>query len=317
MAQTETSGFPGFGDEDFDIYEAMSEMGDDWERFLKGGAVQARFQRNANVAADQATRRARDAQDFFLGKKKMKLQKQLARQRQLDQDRTDAERRARREQRSGEYARTQGFREESAQYRRQRDAEQQAYREAQDAARQDRRDAASRTPASFSTGTSGVVPSGGGWSPNKESVAKFIIFATALGAIGAVANDLSRHTQATTLSNGVKVPAHLRALGGAFIAGTIALILNEVYPAAGAVMGAGIVGIIVIPNWTPLLGKIGGVFDAKTVGPKAPATGGSSNLPKSLPPQGGVWLPGGNPGPQRGASPGTGPIEVPYGSPSG
>src|SRR5215831_14004896 len=159
------------------------------------------------------------------------------------------ERRARREDRAEQFARRQEFQESQKEYRERRDAERQAYREAQDAERARRRAQAQQTPAAFSTGGKGVVPSGGGWAPDKEAVAKFIIFATAIGAIGAVINDLGAHAEPTKVGN-VSIPAHLRAIGGAFL-------------------GAGIVGLIVLPNWTPLLrsgGPIYGIFSGQSKG---------------------------------------------------
>jgi hypothetical protein len=165
-------------------------------------------------------------------------------------------------------------RERRAEYRQRRDAERQAYRQSRDEERDARRDAAGQTQQKFSAPSfsrpgRGVVPSGGGWEPDRAAVAKFIIFATALGALGAVANDIVNKAPAAKLADGTKVPQHLRSFGGALIAGVIALVVNEVYPAGGAVMGAGIVGLVVIPNWTPLIPKIGDVLGGLAAQPKA------------------------------------------------
>lgn|SRR5262245_48233445 len=165
----------------------------------------------------------------------------------------------------------QDYRERQAQERRERNARTQAFREAQAEERARRREdetqrrqrqqlygAATPSPSApkFSTATQGVVPTGGGFAPNKEAVAKFIIAATALSAIFAVANDLGKAP--TKLPDGVKVPQHLRSLGGVFVAGTVALVVNEVYPAAGLVLGAGIFTLIFLPNVVDENGRMKG-----------------------------------------------------------
>jgi hypothetical protein len=265
MATATRNGDGGGGpDQDaFDAAQEMSEMG-----LEKAMAIIARFGRNTNRQTELQLAQERLAFDRANAEiTKILREGRLDLQRQV-QGNLQTERTARREGTSERFGILQENRESQQQYRRERDAQRQAYREQQDAERarrrqadDERRAAAGREGLSaptVSTGGKGIVPSGGGWAPDKNAVAKFIIFATALAALGTIINGSSGKAPGTVQQiNGVTIPAHLRSLGGSFIAGAIALVVNEVYPAAGAVLGAGIVGIIVIPTWAKVIPKIG------------------------------------------------------------
>lgn len=269
-------------DESFGPDDLFDQITENWRAERKRN--KRRKERNRNVAQSNVLRGTALKQQKQTAKKKRKIEtRRLGFQQQRATSEGEA-RRARLENRQREYARSQGFRESQQQYRQQRDAQRQAYQAEADRERAERRNAADRQRRraaaggpSFSTGQQGVVPSGGGWSPNKSAVAKFIIFATALGALGTLINSTSGKSPDTVQQiNGVTIPTHLRSLAGTFIAGAVALIVNEMYPAGGAVLGAGIVGLIVIPNWTPALARIGAL---SFTGLPVKVGGGVSNLP--------------------------------------
>lgn len=219
------------------------------ERELRDRENRTRIRAQESRAKQTAARQRIVLGGIRTKQQNQRFQQQLAYRQQRDQE-LAREREAARAQRNARFAQQQAYRESVL-------ADRQAKRRAQ-GYRGLGRAGSQLGGASYSTG----VPSVGG-GPSKEAVAKFIIFATALAAIGAVAHDVSKAPlppEQFTTGTGVKVkiPQHLRSLGGAFIAGTIALVINEVYPAAGLVMGAGIVGLVVIPTWTPILNRLGG-----------------------------------------------------------
>jgi hypothetical protein len=204
--------------------------------------------RTANQEANTAISRERLAANVRFREAVDEVKRIAIAQRDASQREAREERTARNEANIAERQRAQAVREARAEQNR-LDAER---RRQERAAAQDAPTYRGAQAPSFTTGTTGV---GGG--PNKEAVAKFIILATALGALGALAQSVNGSKPPLVLPDGTKVPAHLASLGGAFIAGTVALIVNEVYPGAGLVLGAGIVVLVVIPNWTPLLSQLG------------------------------------------------------------
>ena len=114
----------------------------------------------------------------------------------------------------------------------------------------------------------------------------------------------------------IRVPSNLRSLGGVMLAGTVCLVLVQLNTPLGVVFG---VLLLLDSGFGTAVGNFSdsffGLGKANTqVVPKSSGTGGASNFPSTPPRGGGISLPGGNPGVQRG---GQGPIEVPYGSPSG
>lgn len=181
-----------------------------------------------------------------------------------------------------------------------------------DAARQSRmlssaggrsRSSGSRSSASLraprtTTGTP-TLPTGTGI--DKVTSSRIILMSVAIGAIGVVAHDAiigaAPTKQAITTKGGVevKVPAHLRSLGGVFIMGTVAMIVNEIDPGVGLLLGFGIlfgVGVKTLTGKDGVLGAVGaGLFNGTH--PAKSSDGG------------GIFGVGGALGPERGRKPGS------------
>lgn len=116
---------------------------------------------------------------------------------------------------------------------------------------------------------------------DRTTSARIIILATALSAIVVVVRDAQGAAPGkTTVSTGagqtVTVPTHLRSLGGVFIAGTVALVVNEVNPEIGLLMGLGL-GFVTLGS-TDVFSRIGGGFFGKTT-TLQPGPGGAGTVP--------------------------------------
>lgn len=153
----------------------------------------------------------------------------------------------------------------------------------------------------------------------KATSARLILLSMGVAGVAIIVNSKGYPAYTAQGPNGaVKVPGTLHAFAGLTIAGTIALVVNEVSPDLGIVFAVGMV-FIALADVKVFLTLGEAIFGkGKPIAAKPPSTGGASNIPNVSPntpsPQGGQWLPSGNPGVQPG---GQGPIEVPYGSPSG
>lgn len=154
------------------------------------------------------------------------------------------------------------------------------------------------------------IGSGG---PDKGTSARIIVIVTTIAAIGTVAHDaiVGGTPQKTTVKVGngtVTVPTHLRTLGAVLIMGTIALVVNEVDPGVGLVLGIAL-GLDVAAN--TFLGTDGlfarlqsGIFGAGGATPNAkpltnaPASGTSPSSQSMI-----AWIlahPGQLPNPNAG-----------------
>lgn len=255
--------------------------------------IQLREVRQANREREIADREARTRirmREVESKSKQANRRLKLGETREAERSRRAREQLEARKARDAELARERAG---ARQQRAARDAQTQAYRntvlqQRQTARRtQSARRLAGALPSGTTSGRStGIAPTGGGWSPDKGSTAKFIIFATGLAAIVSVATDVggTPEPRSVTTNNGVtiKVPRHLRAFGGVFVAGAIALLLNEFMPAAGVLLGAGILFIVVVPGAETIFGTIGGnVFGGGLKAATAPKGGGSAVNPNT------------------------------------
>lgn len=115
---------------------------------------------------------------------------------------------------------------------------------------------------------------GGGGGLDRGTSARIIIVVVGVSAIGSVAYSAMHATPTKAYTKvgaeTIAVPTHLRALGGVFVAGTVALIVNEVSPPLGLALAL-ILGIDVV--LTTSTGK-GGLFGALGGGLFGKATGG-------------------------------------------
>lgn len=222
--------------------------------------------------------------------------------------------RARREAEEARQRRARKTREANARMRASRAARQEeataaarrgAYRSGQAAARRAQADAARQARATqpspssgqlrapnFSVpGTSGL---GGGGGFDRVTTSRVIVVAVAISAIGVVARDaiaggVPTKTVVKVGKDTVTVPTHLRSLGGVFIMGTIALLVNEFDPGVGLVLGLGLlfdVGLSTMTGRDGLFARVGGGLFAKTQ-PKPGAIGkavgtGAGNAERNL-----------------------------------
>lgn len=202
-----------------------------------------------------------------------------------------------------------------------------AYRAGQADIRRAQADAARQARPSSSSGTAAPAPQlrapnfnlpGGslGNGPDRTTTARIILVATAISAIGVVTRDtitggVPSKTTVKVGNETVTVPTHLRSLGGVFIMGTIALVVNEVNPGIGLTLGVVLlldVGVSTLTGRGGLFNSIGNGLFAKTV----PGAAGSSTIPPG-PHTGNDWYAPGNPGnpngvklPQSGSGSGSG-----------
>ena len=155
----------------------------------------------------------------------------------------NAQLRARRAARTEEQTaatRRGAYRAGVADAKRQADARRRAQ---QDAQRQARGTQSSATAAPGLRAPNPNLPLVGGLSmnPDRTSSARIIMACVAMSAIAVVIRDTRGQPAGQTFvqsgGTNVQVPAHLRSLGGVFIAGTIALIVNEAQPGIGLAAG--------------------------------------------------------------------------------
>lgn len=146
-------------------------------------------------------------------------------------------------------------------------------------------------PSTNPGGSSPVLPTM--TSVDKATSSRIILIAVVLGAAGTVAHDaitggVPQKTQVTT-RNGVKVavPNHLRSLGGVFIMGTVAFVVNEFDPGIGLLLGVGIlldVGVATLAGKDGVFTRLGnGLFGGAKgypVQPKSPTSASGSGLSK-------------------------------------
>ena len=133
---------------------------------------------------------------------------------------------------------------------------------------------------------------------DRATSARIIIVVVGVSAVGPVAYSAMHKAPTksyTKVGNEViAVPTHLRALGGVFIAGTVALVVNEVSPPLGLALAL-ILGLDVV--LTTFTGK-GGLFNALGGGLFGATTGtassdGAVNAPVNIPHQTPPNTPGG------------------------
>jgi hypothetical protein len=274
---------------DFDpdeyAFKVQQEM-DDLVRDLDLGQrlADARDVRNANRARSNEI----SAENARIAEERNKRSADLAQQRlftnQQAKEASLAQRQREKEALEARNAQSLAQKEQARLDRERRYQENAAYRDAQAEARAQRRAQGQRTGPRFSTGTSGLVPAQKG-GPSKEAVARFIVLVTVVSAAVSVIKSVQGGSKpapvkSTTVNgNPITVPAHLHSLAGAFIAGTVSLIVNEIYPAAGLLFGVGMITFLIVPDFSGTLGAIGsGLFG------KAPKASGK---PKNAPVGGG------------------------------
>jgi hypothetical protein len=270
---------------DYDPYEHALEIRDDIENAwnmeaskefrLTKRALTA--ERNAELRAENNARMAkRDQESARLAEQRLNTNEALAllRLEQRQTERSEIDARARRVEQAQAEARAE---------RADRANRTLAFRQSQAQERADRRNAGpgfkyqGASAPSVSSNTKGVQ-TGQGWNPSKGGVASFIIAVTTIGAITSVAADVQASPLPVVMPDGTRIPPHLRVLGGVLIAGTVALVINEIYPAAGALMGLGILTIVVIPNLLTVAPQFGSALKLKGAkqSPFAGVGGGSA-----------------------------------------
>jgi hypothetical protein len=220
--------------------------------------------------------------------------KTIERERRERAAKADAQREARRRRREEELASARRGAFTSGQAKAKRDAEQEA------STRQRRSSTPRRSSGSGSTLSApsfSLVGDGGG-GLDRATSARIIIVVIGVSAVGSVAYSAMHKAPAksyTKVGNEtIAVPTHLRALGGVFIAGTVALVVNEVSPPLGLALAL-ILGIDVV--LTTFTGK-GGLFNALGGGLFGATTGaagssGAVNAPTDVPHQTPPHTPGG------------------------
>jgi hypothetical protein len=160
---------------------------------------------------------------------------------------------------------------------------------------------------------------------NKGTSARLIILAMGVAGVSIIFAGRNFKPYESKVGNKtVKVPGTLHAFAGLTIAGTIALIVNEVSAELGIVfaVGLGFLALTDAQAFAAWGSKVfGGGVPSSGTSKGGQSTGGATNFPVSphALPQGGIWEPPGGVGSNApGATgPGQGPVEVPPGSPSG
>lgn len=161
-------------------------------------------------------------------------------------------------------------------------------------------------PSTTATGSEPILPTM--TQVDKVTSSRIILVAVVIGAVGTVAHDAitgaaPTKTQVTT-RNGVQVavPNHLRSLGGVFIMGTVAFIVNEFDPGIGLLLGVGIlldVGVATLTGKDGVFTRLGnGLFGGAKGFPVQPKGTPSSSPSSGLKP--------GSPGAKAGAGGGGG-----------
>jgi hypothetical protein len=113
-----------------------------------------------------------------------------------------------------------------------------------------------------------VPPGAGsiGGGVERSTAMRVIVVITIIAAVGVVARDAAASKPGKTYTNigghNVAVPNHLRSLAGVFLAGTVALLVAEVQPGVGLLLGVGL-GFIVLRDLTSkggILNRLGGAL---------------------------------------------------------
>lgn len=154
---------------------------------------------------------------------------------------------------------------------------------------------------------------------SKTTSTRLIVVALGVGGAAIIISG-KRFPSYTSSVNGkdVKVPGTLHAFAGLLIAGSVALVVNEVAPDLGMALAVGLI-FIALGDAQVFVSLGDRIFGKNRPNPApAPAakspgnvgTGKGVPVLPSPPSGGGIWSPPQGPG-------GSQPIEVPYGSPSG
>lgn len=182
-------------------------------------------------------------------------------------------------QRQTNKARSLELREEQQAAQRRREAQRDAQREAAQATQTSTVDTPQLSAPTLSV--PGVASLGvGTGGPDRATSARIIVVIVVFAAIGTVAHDaiVGGPPAKTTVKVGngtVTVPTHLRTLGAVLVMGTIALVVNEVDPGIGLLLGVAL-GLDVVANTflgtNGLFGRLqNGILADKTSAPQVPA----------------------------------------------
>lgn len=171
-------------------------------------------------------------------------------------------------------SRSLDLREEQQAAQRRREAQRDAASQVPTVTRQRSTETSRPTPApalSAPTFSSGSTSTGTG-NLDRATTARIIVVIVALSAIGTVAHDAivgPAPSAPVKVGNGtVNPPTHLRTLGAVLVMGTVALIVNELDPGVGLILGLGIafdVGANTLLGTNGLFARLQGGMFGKTV----------------------------------------------------